>query len=132
MTRKLFCSMFVMTLAIGFVAADEFTATITKVDGDTVTYQKYLAKKKGDTEKKKDGDAVTISAKGAKVAKGTFNKDDKKFVAGDAIADGLKNEMFTKITEKGVGARITTEGEGTSAKITQILIVGKKGKKGAN
>jgi hypothetical protein len=131
MTRKLFCSMFVMTLAIGFVAADEFNATITKVDGDKVTYQKYLKVKKGE-EKKKDGDAVTISAKGAKVAKGAFNKDDKKFVAGDAIEGGLKNEMFTKISEKGVGARITTEGEGTSAKITQILIVGKKGKKGAN
>src|SRR6516164_11793664 len=79
MTRKLFCSMFVMTLAIGFVAADEFNATITKVDGDKVTYQKYLKFKKGE-EKKKDGDAVTISAKGAKVAKaGKFNKEDKKF-----------------------------------------------------
>ena len=41
MVRKLFCSMFVMTLAIGFVAAEDFTATITKVDGDKVTYQKY-------------------------------------------------------------------------------------------
>jgi hypothetical protein len=123
--------MFVMTLAIGFVAADEFTATITKVDGNKVTYQKYLKVKKGE-EKKKDGDAVTISAKGAKVAKGNFDKDAKKLVAGDAIEGGLKNEMFTKITEKGVNARITTEGEGTNAKITQILIGGKKGKKGAN
>ncbi len=41
MVRKLFCAMFVMTLAVGFAAADDFFATITKVDGDKVTYQKY-------------------------------------------------------------------------------------------
>jgi hypothetical protein len=132
MARKLFCAMFVMTIGIGFVCADEFTATITKVDGDKVTYQKYLKAKKGE-EKKKDGDAVTISAKGAKVAKaGKFNKEDKKFDVGDVIEDGLKNEMFTKISDKGVNARITTDGEGDKAKITQILVVGGKKKKGAN
>jgi len=128
MTRKLFCSMFVMTLAIGFVGADEFTATITKVDGEKVTYQKFI-KKKGE-EPKKDGDPVTISAKGAKVAKGKGAKG--KFEAGDAIEGGLTNEMFTKIGEKGVNARITTEGEGAKAKITQILVLGGKKKKGAN
>ena len=51
MARKLFCAMFVMTIGIGFVCADEFTATITKVDGDKVTYQKYLKVKKGEEKK---------------------------------------------------------------------------------
>jgi hypothetical protein len=121
MARKLFCSMFVMVVAISFVAADEFQATITKVDGDNVTYQKY---KKANKKKEKDGDAVTASAKGAKVISGKADPDNaKKVVDGDEIKDGLKNEMFTKIDEKkGVNATITTEGD----KITKIRVFVKK------
>ncbi len=127
MVRKLFCAVFVMSVAVAFVAADEFQATITEVKGDNVTYQKY---KKGEKGKKgeKDGDPVTMSAKGAKVAKLKFNKEDKKIEAGDAVEGGLTNEMFTKISDKGVGARITTEGD----KITTILVAGGKKKKDAN
>jgi hypothetical protein len=126
MVRKLFCAMFVMTLAVGFAAADDFFATITKVDGEKVTYQKYKKSTEKGKKGEKDGDAVTIPAKGAKVAKGKFNKDAMKFEAGDAIEGGLKNEMFTKLGEKGVGAFITTEGEGAKAKVTQILVFGGK------
>jgi hypothetical protein len=131
MVRKLFCSMFVMTLAIGFVAAEEFNATITKVDGDKVTYQKYKKATEKGKKGEKDGDAVTITAKGATVAKNVGKKG--QFEVGDKIEDGLKNEMFTKISDKGVNARITTDGEGDKAtKITQILVIGGKKKKGAN
>jgi hypothetical protein len=129
MARKLFCALFVMTVAITFVAADEFQATITKVDGNKVTYQKYQKTKKGE-EKKKDGDPVTLSAKGAMVVSSKFDKETKKFVDGDAVTDGLKNEMFTtKLDEKkGQQARITTEGEGDKAKITKISVNQKKKK----
>jgi hypothetical protein len=133
MTRKLFCSMFVMTLAISFVAAEEFAANITAVKDGKITYQKMKkGEKKGDAPVK-DGDAVTIAVDAkATIAKGK-GLGKGKFEVGDKIEDGLKNEMFSKekLGEKGVGARITTEGEGTSAKVTQILIVGKK-KKAAN
>jgi len=125
MIRKLFCATFVMTLAIGFVAADEFNATITKVDGDKVTYQKYKKAEKGKKGKgEKDGDPVTISvAKDAKIISGKFDMDAKKFVDGDKVEDGLKNEMFTKIDDKkGVGATITTEGEGDKAMVTKIRV----------
>lgn len=48
MYRKLLGSAIVMTIAIGFVAADEFTATITAVKDNKVTFQKYKkAEKKG-------------------------------------------------------------------------------------
>lgn len=125
MIRKLASAMFVMTVAIGFVAADDFTATITKVDGDKVTYQKYLKAKKGE-EKKKDGDAVTATVTAAAtIAKAKFSKEDKKFIAGDKLEGGLKADVFAKIGEKGITARITTEGE----KITQILVLGGGGKK---
>ncbi len=128
MFRKLFCSLVVMTIAVGFVLADEFQATITKVDGSKITYQKY---KKG-KGKEKDGDPVTIeAAKDVKVLKGKFDKDAKKFVEGDAIEEGLKAEMFTKATEeKGVGARITTSDDNKT--VTKIVIAGGKGKKTAN
>ena len=128
MFRKMIGATVVMAVAVGFVFADEFNATITKAGDGKITYQKYLKVKKGE-EKKKDGDAVTIDlAKDAKIVKGAFNKDTKKLEAGEALEGGLKNEVFAKITEKGVGARITTEGE----KVTQIMVVGGKKKKAAN
>jgi hypothetical protein len=133
MSRKLFCSMFVMVLGVSFVAADEFTATITKVDGGKITYQKMKkGEKKGDAPVK-DGDPVVIAVDSkATIAKGMGKKG--KFEAGDKIEDGLKNEIFSKekLGEKGVGARITTEGEGDKAKVTQILVLGGKKKKDAN
>jgi hypothetical protein len=122
------CAVFVMTVVIGLAMADDFTASITKVDGNKVTYQKY---KKGAKGKKgeKDGDPVTIEvAKDAKVAKGMFDKDAKKFVAGDAIEGGLKSDAFSKASEdKGVNCFISTDAD--NKMITQILVVGgKKGK----
>jgi hypothetical protein len=125
MIRKLFCSMFVMVVAVAFVAADDFTATITKVDGAKVTYQKMKkGEKKGDAPVK-DGDAVTVSVdEKATIAKaGKFDKDAKKFAVGDKIEGGLKASVFAKISEKGVRAVLTTEGEGAKAKVTQILVL---------
>jgi hypothetical protein len=129
MIRKLFCSMIVMTIAIGFVAAEEFVAVIVKVDGDKVTYQKF---KKGDKGKKgkgeKDGDPVTLPvAKDAKITKGKFDMDAMKFVAGDPIEGGLKADIFKNATaEKGVFSRITTSED--NKKITAIATFGGKKK----
>jgi len=118
MLRKMLSAMFVMTLAVGFVAAADFNATITAVKDGKVTYQKM---KKGE----KDGDPVTITVD----VKATIAKADgfgKKAKVGDKIEGGLKNEIFTKISEKGIPSRLTTEGEGAKAKVTQILVFGKK------
>src|SRR5476651_2013297 len=109
MLRKLVCAVFVLMVTIGLVTAGEFRASITKVDGNKITYQKY---KKGEKGKKgeKDGDAVTMEvAKDAKVAKGMFNTETKKLEAGDAIEGGLKASIFAKVSEeKGASVRITT------------------------
>jgi hypothetical protein len=126
MWQKLVCAVFALLVTIGLVTAGEFQATITKVDGNKITYQKYLKAKKGE-KAEKDGDAVTITvAKDAKVLKGTFNKDTKKVEAGDAIEDGLKGEVFTKVSEeKGARALITTDDD--KKVVTQILVLpGKK------
>jgi hypothetical protein len=133
MVRKLFCSMMVMVVAVAFVAAEEFAGTITKVDGDKVTVQKYKKAEKGKKGKgEKDGDPITLSAKGAKIVTGKFDADTKKLTDGDEVKDGLKNEMFTTIDDKkGVQAQITTEGEGDKATITKIRVGGKGKKKAA-
>jgi hypothetical protein len=128
MLRKLVCAVSMLLVTIGLVAAEEFNATITKVDGTKITYQKY---KKGEKGKKgeKDGDPVTIeTSKDAKVAKGTYNKDDKKWEAGDAIEGGLKADLFAKATEeKGANVRITTDADNKT--VTQILVIAGKKKK---
>jgi len=103
MFRKLVCAMFVFCIGISLVAAEEFTASITKVDGDKVTFQKM---KKGDKKfgLEKDGDPVTLPvAKDAKItkAKFSFDKDNMKAVwtSEGAVEGGLKNDIF-KIEEK--------------------------------
>lgn len=127
MIRKLVCAVAVMVVAVGFVMADEFTATITKVDGGKITYQKMKKTKKGEPAAK-DGDPVVINAEGATVAKGTFNKDTKKLEKGDAIEGGVKGlaELVTKAGDKGVNARITTDAD--NKKVTEILVTGGKKK----
>jgi hypothetical protein len=133
MIRKLFCAVVVMTVAVGFVLADEFQGAITKIDGDKVTVQKMKGKGKGKGAKaEKDGDPVTMSiAKDAKIVKGKFDMEAKKMVAGDAIEGGLKHEMFSKVSEDmPVMATITTDADNKS--ITTIMVGGGKKKKAAN
>jgi hypothetical protein len=123
MVRKLFCSMFVMTVAIGFVCAEDFRASITQVKDGKVTFYKIEGKGK---DAKKSEKSETLPVKdGATIAKGKFDKDTKKLVAGDAIEGGLTAKIFKEIdAEKGVGASITTD----DGKITQILVGGGKKK----
>ena len=112
MIRKLVCAMCVMTVAVGFVLADEFQAGITKIEGNKVTLQKFKKGKKG-AKGEADGDPVTITVTtDAKVVKGNFNKDTKKVEAGDAIEGGLKADTFSKVsTDAPVMATITTDAD---------------------
>jgi hypothetical protein len=119
MVRKLVCALVVLALCVGVTLADEIRAIITKVDGDKVTF----AERKGKDEK---GPEKTLSAAGAKVVKGKFNKDTNKVEAGEALDGGLKNAMFSKIGEKGVSATIVTDAGNT--KITEIRVGGRGGK----
>jgi hypothetical protein len=104
MFRKLVCAIFVMTIGVGLLAAEEFTANITKVDGDKVTLQKMKKGEKGKFGQEKDGDPITLTvAKDAKItkAKFSFDKDNMKatWTNEGALEGGLKNEIF-KIEEK--------------------------------
>jgi hypothetical protein len=126
----LFCTI----ALVGYVVGAEFTATITKVtkDGDKYTVDYTKAK-----TKKMDEVKATLPATGAKVFKADVSKDadtmKNVYKDGAAIDKDLANEMFTadKIGDKGVQARIFTDGKDKDEKIVKILILEpKKGKKG--
>ena len=126
MFRKLVCAIVVMTVSLGFAAAENIRGVVKKVDGQKLTVQKT---KKSDEKGKPDvnvGEPVVITvAENAKIAKGKFNADTKKFEAGEAIPDGLKNEIFAKIGEKGVNVNLTTN----DANVATEVIVRGGGKK---
>lgn len=119
MVRKLACAAFFFVAVIGLVAAEEFGAQITKIDGDKVTFQKF---KKGEKGKKgdKDGDEITLPlAKDAKIVKGSFDFKAKKVTAGEAIEGGLKADAF-KIDEKKGGPFVLITTADDNKSITQI------------
>jgi hypothetical protein len=114
MLRKLICATFVLVCGVSIALADEFGASITKVDGNNVTFTKM---KKGEK-----GEAMTLpAAKDVKVVTGKYNKDTKSFEVGEALAGGLKNEKLSNIGEKGQRARIITSDDGKT--ITEIRIM---------
>jgi hypothetical protein len=126
---KKFAFAMVFTFAVvGYALAEDINVTIQKFDTGkgTITYVKKG--KKGDAP----GDPVTVSvAKSVKILKGKFDMETKKMVAGDEIKDGFKDDVFAKMSEKGVGATITVADDGADkGKVTQILVGGKKGKGG--
>lgn len=89
----------------GFVVAEEFGATITKVDGDNVTFYKTQFK---NGKKPQKGEVTTLTAKNAKVYEARFqsNKEEKKveIVPGDAIEGGLKNDIFKLVGKASIAA----------------------------
>src|SRR6516162_7346303 len=120
MLRRVVTAGVVLALFIGVTMADEIRAFIIKVDGKKVTF----AENKGKGER---GEEKTLPvADKVKVVKGKFDKETKKLEAGDEIENGLKNEIFTKIGEKGMGALIITDKD--NKQITEIRVAGKKKK----
>ncbi len=119
MLRKLIGAAILLVLCVGITLADEIRAIIIKVDGDNVTFAESKGKEKGPEK-------TLPVAENVKVVKGKFNKDTKKLEAGDAIDDGLKNKMFSKIGEKGIRATIITDDD--NKKITEIRVAGEKKK----
>src|SRR5262249_12804824 len=144
----------VVLVAFAFAAAEEFTGVVTKIEGDKVTFKKFEKGAKGKAEEK----TLPLAAN-AKFMKAKFSKDDMKFVTDgefeggreafekrvkDAVAAAAKKPDDKKDDEQkkkkgkfggfgGVFTQIVTEGEGDSAKITEIRVIGGgKKKKDAN
>jgi hypothetical protein len=122
MMRKAFVAATAVLFTVGMVMGEEFSAVIKKVDGNKVTLAKTKRGKKG-TKGTTGEDVVLTAVDSVKVVKGKFNRETKKFEAGDAITDGLKNEMFTKGNVRG---RVITNDSGD---ITEIRVGGGRGGK---
>jgi len=121
MLRKMVCAGVFLVCGLSVALAEEFNATITKIDGSKVTFSKNL--KKGEK-----GESMTLPAtKDVKVVAGKYNKDTKTVEAGEALAGGLTNEKLSSIGEKGVRAHIVTSDDGKT--ITEIRITAGRKKK---
>jgi len=105
MLRKVVSIAVVCVLCVGVVLADPVSGVITKVEGNKITFYKTTFNKDTKTVEKGAEQVLTVAAD-AKITKGTFNKDTKKIEAGEAIPDGLRNDVFSKIGEKGVRATV--------------------------
>src|SRR5262249_31974378 len=121
--RLFVCAAFVVVCTVSFAMADEFFATIKKIDGNKVT---VTQKKKGEEPKEM---TLNLTAD-TKIVKGKFAKsDDGKFSveAGDPIEGGKEGliKMVDKSGEKGVAPFVVTDGD----KIKELRITGGKGKK---
>jgi hypothetical protein len=124
MLRKIVCAGVVLVCGLSVAMAAEFNATITKVDGDKVTFTKREKGQKG-----QKGEPVTLTAaKDVKVVSGKYNQDTKTVEAGAPLAGGLANEKLSKISDKGVRARIITSDDGKT--ITEIRVTTGGRKKG--
>src|SRR5438445_13734198 len=115
MVRKLVCAMILLVFCVGVTLADEIRAIIIKVDGNKVTFAESKGGERGEEK------TLPVASE-VKVVKGKFNRDTKKLEAGDAIDQGLKNEMFSRIGEKGMRATIVTDDD--NKKITEIRVGG--------
>lgn len=135
---KIVAGVSLLILSLGIASAEDYTASITNVNGTTkitanvTKFDKDAFKnfkkgdfKKGEKGEKKKGEEKTFTVTSdCKVVKSKYNRDEKKLET-TAIEDGLKNKMFTEITtDKPLNARITTNDKG---EITEIRIGGGKG-----
>ena len=123
MLRKLLAASVIVVLCAGVTFAEEIFGVITKVEGNKVTFAKKEFKK--DAEK---GPEMTLPvAKDAKIVTAKFNKEDKKFEAGDALEGGLKHKMFSDIdATKGRRAVIITDDDNKSIKEIRVFMPRKK------
>jgi hypothetical protein len=136
--RKLFGSVLILFVAFAFVAAEEFTASVTKMEGNKITVKKFGGKKGAG-----GGEPITLTlADNCKFTKGKFDLESKKSVA-DGDLEGGKEGFAKRVKEAaekkpdpdkakgkgkgfgfggGVFATIITDGEGESAKVTEIRV----------
>jgi hypothetical protein len=120
MLRKVVCVAVILVLSVSVVMADEIRAVITKVEDNKVTFAE--AKGKGE----KGAEQTLPVAQNVKVVKGKRNKETKKVEAGEELENGLKNEVFSNIGEKGVRATIVTDSD--NKRITEIRVTLRKQK----
>src|SRR5262249_39087891 len=121
MFRKLFALAVAVFFFAGSLMAGEVKGQLLKVDAENNTVTVLVGKTK--TEK---GEEKVFSI--AKDARFIAVKGKKGETTEEALTDGLKNELFTKLSGKGgPGVTLTTEGDKEVVKTIKIR-AGKKAK----
>jgi hypothetical protein len=117
--RRFVCAVIVVVFTFSVALADEFLASVRKIDGDKVTFVKKA--KKGEK-----GEEMTLPlAKDAKILKGKYSNKTKTFTPGDPVERAAVTTMLEKAGAKGVNAQIVTGADNKS--ITELrLLAGKK------
>jgi hypothetical protein len=118
MVRNLVGAVSILAISVGFCLAEEIRAVILKVDGNNITFAESKGKGERGAEK------MLPAADNVKVLKGKYNQETKKLEAGDALDNGLKNQVFTTIDEKGLRATVITDSD--NKKITEIRVGGRR------
>jgi len=116
MFRKLFALAVAIFFFAGSLMGAEVKGQLLKVDPEKNTITVLVGKTK--TEK---GEEKTFNVdKAAKFISITGKKGETKE---ETLTDGLKNELFTKISGKGgPGVTLTTEGEGTKEVVKEVKV----------
>src|SRR5262249_55247856 len=97
--------------------SEEFRAVITRVADGEVTFTRAIACK----DARKGEEQTLPVADKVKVARGKVDRETNEVEAGEPIAGGLKNELFTRMADKGVMADLVTDSE--NKKIAEIYIL---------
>jgi len=132
MLRKLVCAAVIAVIGIGVVMADEFTATIGKVDGNNVSFKKDRFNPITKTSEQGALTTLPVTAD-VKITKSKLNSKTNKYEAGETIEDGLKNEIFTKLGQPfgrkiGHFATITTDADNKNITAIRITVFDKSNK----
>jgi len=133
MLRRFLLASVAVAFTFAFAFSDTQNVRIYKVDGQKITWKK--TKFDPDTKKAtvEDKEYVSTVAKDATFEKaaGGFGggKKGKKGAEPMPLEGGLTSETFTKISEKGVNATITTSKDNGEGDVTKITVKGGGGGK---
>lgn len=138
--HKFVCATFVFLTVLAIASAEEFVGVVSKFEDGKITFKKFKKGEKG------GGEATTLSvADNCKFMKAKFNKEEMKIETDGELAGG--KETFAKRVKEaaakkpdenkekkkgfggGVFSQIVTEGEGDSARVTEIRVMPAFGKK---
>lgn len=122
MFRGFLGAVFLAGACCGIAAADDFYAQITKVEDGKVTFLRRLKPKEGEKRApfSKKEETLPVAAD-VKVVKAKFNREKRRFDAGEELPGGLNNEWFKGINKKnGLFCQIFTDKD--NKKIEEVRI----------
>ena len=111
----------VFIICLGLTQADEFTGTLVKVVDGKVTFSRGSGKKKKETTLPVVENCRVVAAK--------YDAKAKRIEAGDEIAGGLKNAIFTQLDKEAVEAWICTNAQNDKILELRVFQSTKKKKK---